>query len=107
MINELRARFNVRSGQVLEPNRYKNLNWYLCKDEKVNRNSPGDWFCYGDIDEIQISLLPKLLEPGEFLVLGWKDQGPDTRDEGSISLIISPSGVLYDRRRDGAIKEPQ
>jgi len=105
-VNELRERFKVTNGQVLTPHKYKNLNWYLAKDV-VNRNDPGEWFNFGDIDEIAISVLPHALKPGEFLVLGWKDQGPDTRDEGDISLILSPSGVLYDRRRDGAIKEPQ
>lgn len=106
-IRELRTRFKVHSGQVLEPNRYKNMNWYLCTDTKVNRNDPGEWFCYGDIDEIQISVIRTILKPGEFLVLGWKDQGPDARDIGDISLIITPSGSLYDLRRDGPIKEPK
>jgi hypothetical protein len=110
-IKELRARFKIHNGQVLTPYKYKNLNWYLAKDV-VNRNDPGEWFNFGDVDEILISLLPKRLQPGEFLVLGWKDLGPnDLQDDtfgngGGVWLVISPSGILYDVRRDGRIKEP-
>ncbi len=110
-INELRERFKVQNGQVLTPNRYKNLNWYLARDV-VNRNDPGEWFCFGDIDEILVGVLRKRLQPGEFLVLGWKDLGPNDLEDrtfgdgGGVWLIITPSGVMYDVRRDGKIKEP-
>jgi hypothetical protein len=45
-------------------------------------------------------------------VLGWKDLGPNDledevfRDGGGVWLILTASGVLYDVRRDGRIKEP-
>ena len=109
-IKELCERFNVTNGRLFAEYRFSNLNWYLGKDY-LNRENPGDWFCYGDIQDEDIPELMKKLENGEVLKLGWKNMGPDTRkdqffhDGGGLWIAITTS-VVYDCRRDGRIKEP-
>ena len=109
-VTELRQRFAVYSGRVIDGYRYKNLNWYLAKD-KVNHEKPGEWFLFGDICEEDIVVMGNTLQDGEIMVLGWKDLGPDIRHDeffgngGGLILAFTNKGVIYDRLRDGSIKE--
>jgi hypothetical protein len=115
-IKELRERFGVWNGQFWAVYRYKNLNWYLVKytDLMNSTNGPavkdvdrGEWFCFGDIREEDGDRLAKLLNPGEVLVLGWKELGPDVRKDeffgngGDIWMIITTGGVRYDKAKHG------
>jgi len=107
---ELRERFEVSTGRIIEPHRYKNLNWYLGKN-RVNHEDPGDWFNYGDINEEDIAVLGQKLAPGEILILGWKELPPDERFDdffgngGGMWLCFTNKGVIYDFRRDGKMME--
>jgi len=107
-VQEIRDRFRISNGRVMSDYRYKNLNWYLGKD-KVNHINPGEWFLFGDIDETDIIRFGGMLEEGEILILGWKDMGPDQRqdsvfrDGGGLWLAFTKDGVIYDLRNDGRI----
>jgi hypothetical protein len=124
-IEDLQARFNVTNGRIKEPNRYKNLNWYLRRGN-VSRQEPGEWFCYGDVDEVDIVALGQKLANGEIITMGWKDlpanvwhdpvfsDGEEIRlvisNKGlvydhskGIRLVISNKGIIYDHRRDGKV----
>jgi hypothetical protein len=107
-IRELRERFSVTNGQFFAEMRFKNLNWYFTNGNTVNRNEPGEWFCYGDIRDEDVARLMKELKDGELLVLGWKDRQADAykNRDGEPAIAIANAGVVYDVRRDGPIKEP-
>lgn len=103
-IKELRERFDVWNGQFWAVWKYKNLNWYLVNfnEEDGVDTDDGEWFNYGDIRDEDVDRLAKLLKPGEALVLGWKELGPDVKKDvffgngGNIWLIITTGGVRYD-----------
>lgn len=107
-IADLQARFNVSNGRVLDPNRYKNLNWYIRKGP-VNRVEPGEWFCYGDVNNADIIVLSQKLRDGEVIIMGWKDMPKNvfldefSRDGGGVRLVITKAGVVYDSIRDGRV----
>jgi hypothetical protein len=110
-VKELRERFGVTNGRFFGEYRFKNLNWYFTDSGKVNQEQPGEWFCYGDIRDDDVISLRSNLNEGELLILGWKElRGDDRwdevfRDGGGVWMAIAKDGVVYDRRRDGAVKE--
>lgn len=93
-MRELRDRFDIQSGGMRTPYRYKNLNWYM-NDQ---------WFCFSDIGEEDIDRIVAELKEGEVLTLGWKDMQPHQKmhemfgDGGGLWLILAHDGVLYDVR---------
>lgn len=110
-IKELRERFGVWNGQFWGYYKYKNLNWYLVnyKDNfnNISDVTDGEWFNYGDIREEDIDRLKNLLKTGEALILGWKELGPDVRQDkffgngGDIWLIITTGGIRFDITKHG------
>ena len=108
-IKELRERFGVWNGQFWAFWKYKNLNWYLVKfsEEDDVDVDDGEWFNYGDIRDEDVDRLAKLLNPGEALVLGWKELGPNVHKDdffgngGGIWLIITTGGARYDVTKHG------
>jgi hypothetical protein len=107
-IKELRERFGVHNGQYWGYYRFKNLNWYL-GDGIMTPGEKDEWFCYGDIRDEDIPRLAALLNPGEILTLGWKELGPDQKEDKffgtghDVWLVITCDGAQYDLRVNGKV----
>lgn len=104
-IKELQTRFDVTNGQFFGEYRFKNLNWYL-GDGIMTPAEKDEWFNYGDIREEDIPRVQALLVPGEILTLGWKELGPDKKDDPvfrngfGVWLVITCDGVQFDVREN-------
>lgn len=112
-IKELQERFGVHNGRFFGYYRFKNLNWYFTTMEITSKTlieniDKPEWFCYGDVTEEDAARLQKLLNPGEALIMGWKELPPDEKfdpffkDGNGIWMIITSEGVKFDFRRDRA-----